>query len=234
MNTATEIIQFIRDSKKQTIVKAYLNGDLAAIDFSAVKRFGDQQSAVLIGDWQHIEQIINQNSTKISDHYIEYNARNSAVPLLDTRQINARIEPGAIIRDCVTIGNRAVIMMGAVINIGSDIGEDTMIDMNAVIGGRAIIGKRSHIGAGAVVAGVIEPPSANPCIVGDDVLVGANVVILEGVRIGNGSVVAAGAVVTQDVPDNVVVAGSPARIIKSVDDKTRDKTQLVDDLRKMD
>lgn len=234
MNTATEIIQFIRDAKKQTTVKAYLNGDLAAIDFSGIKRFGDQQSAVLIGDWQRIEQIISQNSAKISDHHIEYSARNSAVPLLDTRQINARIEPGAIIRDRVTIGDRAVIMMGAVINIGSNIGEDTMIDMNAVIGGRAIIGKRSHIGAGAVVAGVIEPPSATPCIVGDDVLVGANAVILEGVRIGNGSVVAAGAIVTQDVPDNVVVAGSPARVIKNVDDKTRDKTQLVDDLRKMD
>ena len=36
----------------------------------------------------------------------------------------------------------------------------------------------------------------------------------------------------EDVPDNVVVAGSPAKIIKSVDDKTKDKTQLLDDLRK--
>ena len=53
--------------------------------------------------------------------------------------------------------------------------------MNAVIGGRAIIGKNCHIGAGAVLAGVIEPPSAEPVRVEDDVLVGANAVILEGV-----------------------------------------------------
>ena len=44
--------------------------------------------------------------------------------------------------------------------------------------------------------------------------------------------VAAGSVVTEDVPAGVVVAGSPARIIKNVDDKTKDKTQILDDLRK--
>ena len=67
---------------------------------------------------------------------------------------------------------------------------------------------------------------------GDDVLVGANAVVLEGVVIGNNSVVAAGAVVTEDVPENTVVAGSPARVIKLKDDKTKEKTQILDDLRK--
>lgn len=72
------------------------------------------------------------------------------------------IEPGAIIREQVQIGDNAVIMMGAVINIGAVIGEGTMIDMGAVLGGRAMVGKRCHIGAGAVLAGVVEPPSATP------------------------------------------------------------------------
>ena len=103
-------------------------------------------------------------------------------------------------------------MMGAVINIGAEIGEDTMVDMNAVIGARGKIGKRVHLGAGAVVAGVLEPPSKSPCEIGDDVMIGANAVILEGVKIGNGSVVAAGSVVVEDVPAGVVVAGSPAKI----------------------
>ncbi len=80
--------------------------------------------------------------------------------MLDIKKINARIEPGAIIRDQVSIGNNAVIMMGAIINIGAVIGENTMIDMGAVLGGRATVGKTCHIGAGAVLAGVIEPASA--------------------------------------------------------------------------
>ena len=80
-----------------------------------------------------------------------------------------------------------------------------MIDMGAILGGRAIVGKNSHVGAGAVLAGVIEPASAEPVRIGDNVLIGANAVVIEGVQIGSGSVVAAGAIVTQDVPENVVV-----------------------------
>lgn len=46
--------------------------------------------------------------------------------------------------------------------------------------------------------------------------IGANATILPGVTIGENSIVAAGAVVSKDVPDNVVVAGIPAKVIKSV------------------
>ena len=86
---------------------------------------------------------------------------------------------------------------------------------------------------GECPAGVIEPASAEPVRIGDNVLVGANAVVIEGVQVGNGSVVAAGAIVTQDVPENVVVAGVPARIIKEIDEKTQQKTALEDALRNL-
>lgn len=79
------------------------------------------------------------------------------------------------------------------------------------------MGKNCHIGAGAVLAGVIEPASATPVIVEDGVLVGANAVVIEGVHVGKNAVVAAGAVVIEDVPENAVVAGCPARVIKMKD-----------------
>lgn len=122
----------------------------------------------------------------ILDMVVENQARNSAVPLLDTKNINARIEPGAIIRDQVELGDGAVIMMGAILNIGAVVGQGTMIDMGAVLGGRATVGKNCHVGAGAVLAGVIEPASATPVVIEDDVLIGANAVILEGVRVAAG------------------------------------------------
>ena len=220
---AQEIIQFIANAEKKTSVKVTFEGQLTTAVPSSVVKLGN----VLFGDWKDVAPLLVENQ----DYVVEQDARNSAVPLLDKRAINARIEPGAIIRDQVEIGDNAVIMMGAVINIGAEIGAGTMIDMGAILGGRAIVGKNSHVGAGAVLAGVIEPASAEPVRVGDNVLIGANAVVIEGVQIGSGSVVAAGAIVTQDVPENVVVAGVPARIIKEIDAQTQQKTALEDALR---
>jgi 2,3,4,5-tetrahydropyridine-2,6-dicarboxylate N-acetyltransferase len=187
--------------------------------------------AILIGDFKIIEPILKENN--LTDYYVETKAQNSGVPMLDIKHINARIEPGAIIRDQVTIGDNAVIMMGAVINIGAEIGAKTMIDMGAVLGGRAIVGENSHIGANAVLAGVVEPASAQPVRIGNNVIVGANAVVLEGVQVGDDAVVGAGAIVTKDVAAGTVVAGVPAKILKVKDQKTTDKTQIESTLRKL-
>ena len=58
--------------------------------------------------------------------------------------------------------------------------------------------------------------STKPVVIGDDVWIGANALILPGVTIGSHCVVAAGAVVTKDVPDNCVVGGVPAKVIKKI------------------
>jgi tetrahydrodipicolinate N-acetyltransferase len=232
---AEEIIQFISSAKKLTPVKVILKGDLGDIQFpETVRAFINSSIGQVFGDWSEIEPVLARHATEIKDYVIEQDRRNSAVSLLDMKDVNARIEPGAIIRDQVTIGDNAVIMMGALINIGAVIGAGTMIDMGAVLGGRAIVGDNCHIGAGAVLAGVIEPASAKPVVVEDDVLIGANAVVVEGVRIGAGAVVAAGAVVLDDVPANVVVGGMPARILKVKDDKTRANTGIIDALRNLD
>ncbi|MCY6370574.1 2,3,4,5-tetrahydropyridine-2,6-dicarboxylate N-acetyltransferase [Clostridium ganghwense] len=227
-----EIARYIKEAEKSTPLKVYVDGNLEGCNFQGIEYFGEKNFYVLFGESSEISDFLIENKDKIKKYRLENDRRNSAIPLLDMKNIEARIEPGAIIRDRVAIGKNAVIMMGAVINIGCEIGEGTMVDMNAVLGARAKLGKNVHLGAGAVVAGVLEPPSKSPCEIGDNVLIGANAVILEGVKIGNNSVVAAGSVVVEDVAENVVVAGSPAKIIKHVDLKTKEKTQLMDDLRK--
>lgn len=226
---AQQIIEYIAKAEKKTPVRLFVK-EKQSIDYGSAKVFGAGDK-IVFGDWKELGPIIEANRDKIEDIVIENDARNSAIPMLDKKNINARIEPGAIIREQVQIGDRAVIMMGAIINIGAVVGEGTMIDMGAVLGGRATVGKNCHIGAGAVLAGVIEPASAQPVRVGDGTLVGANAVVIEGVQIGKNCVVAAGAVVIEDVPDNMVVAGCPARIIKEKDDKTNSKTALESALR---
>ena len=226
---AYEIIEYISKSEKKTPVKLYIK-EKESIDYGSSKVFGAGDK-IVFGDWNELKTILEENKDKIEDVVIENDRRNSGIPLLDIKDIPARIEPGAIIREQVEIGKNAVIMMGAILNIGAVVGDGTMIDMGAVLGGRATVGAHCHIGAGAVLAGVIEPASATPVIVEDNVLVGANAVVVEGVHVGKNAVVAAGAVVLEDVPENAVVAGTPARVIKMKDEKTSAKTALLDALR---
>ncbi len=221
---AQEIINFISTAEKKTPVKLYVKEN-APVDYGSARVFGAGDK-IVFGDWKELAPILEANQDKIADLVVENDCRNSAVPLLDLKDVPARIEPGAIIRDRVTIGRNAVIMMGAILNIGAEVGEGTMIDMGAVLGGRATVGKNCHVGAGAVLAGVVEPASAVPVVVEDGVLIGANAVVIEGVRVGTNAVVAAGAVVIEDVPPNTVVAGCPARVIKEKDANTTQKTAL--------
>ncbi len=231
---AQEIIDFIANAPKKTPVKLYVRERCGMrLDWGGAHVYGGREGKIVFGEWAELSAIIQRNAECIEYLDVEADRRNSAVPLLDVRGVNARIEPGAIIRDRVEIGDGAVIMMGAIINIGAVVGPGTMIDMGAVLGGRATVGANCHVGAGTVLAGVVEPASAVPVVVEDNVMIGANAVVLEGVRVGEGAVVAAGAVCVEDVPAGAVVAGVPARVIKRRDAQTDSKTGLVEALRKL-
>ena len=229
MMNAQEIIAYIRDAEKKTPVKVYV-WENEPVSFPSCQEFpAGEHCKIVFGDWKDVAPVLESHEFRHLE--IENNCRNSAIPMLDLKDIPARIEPGAIIREQVSIGKNAVFMMVAILNIGAVVGDGTMIDMGAVLGGRATVGKNCHIGAGAVLAGVVEPASATPVIVEDNVLIGANAVVIEGCRIGHDAVVAAGAVVVGDVAPNTVVAGCPAKVIKVKDEKTASKTALIDALR---
>lgn len=162
---------------------------------------------------------------------INYIAKNTFIDLLDYKEIDARIEPGAVIRTNVKIGKNAIILSGSIINVNANIGNETMIDMGAVIGSGAIIGRRCHIGAGAVISGVMEPASNNPVVVEDDVFIGAGAVILPSIKIGSNAVIGAGSVVTKDVETRTTVVGNPARFLKKTDDLDQGKIEINVNLR---
>jgi tetrahydrodipicolinate N-acetyltransferase len=230
-----EIRDLIANAKKKTPVTVFVRHDADLVaDSNEVMLFPTGAgTTIVVGEWDAVKNLLDTSAKHIRYYHLENDRRNSAIPLLDLKPLTARIEPGSVIREKVEIGERVIVMMGAVINIGAIVGAGTMVDMNAVVGARAIVGQNCHVGAGAVLAGVLEPPSAEPVRIDDEVLIGANAVVLEGCRVGKGSVVAAGAVVTTDIPDHVVAAGQPARVIKQVDAKTKDKTALLKELRRL-
>lgn len=57
--------------------------------------------------------------------------------------------------------------------------------------------------------------------IGNDVWIGGNTVIVPGVKIGNGVVIGAGSVVTKDIPDNVIVAGNPCKVIREITEEDK-------------
>ena len=99
LNDAYAIAKFIKDAEKQTPVKVYVSTTAEIAKAENFKVFGNNGEYTLIGDYKTIMDAIDPIKDQITDMYVENSARNSAIPMIDMLDIDARIEPGAIIRD---------------------------------------------------------------------------------------------------------------------------------------
>ena len=119
-------------------------------------------------------------------------------------------------------------------NCAIEIGEFSCVGYNNWIGGMGniFIGKNFMSGMNVVIISSnhdyqnIKTPYhtgkeiAKDIVIGDSVWIGANSTILPGVIIGSGSVIGAGSVVTDDIPENVLAVGVPAKILHSINRNT--------------
>jgi acetyltransferase-like isoleucine patch superfamily enzyme len=140
----------------------------------------------------------------------------------------------------IEIGSESIVMHGAVLHVynfrgmphsGIKIGRNSLIGEYSVIRGQGgvHIGDRVYTSPFTQILAVnhiYNDPNrsfteqgitAEGIVIEDDVWLGAGAIVTDGVRVGKGAVVAAGAVVTRDVPPHTVVAGVPARPVKSID-----------------
>ena len=120
--------------------------------------------------------------------------------------VNA-IHPHSTIAPSVKLGNGVTVAMGAIISTGARIGNNVIINTGATIDHEDEIGDHVHIGPGCSIAGRVT--------VKKGVLIGIGSVVREYLTIGENSIIGAGSVVLEDIPDNVVAAGTPAKVIKT-------------------
>ena len=120
------------------------------------------------------------------------------------------VHPQAIISPSAELGEGVTIMAGAVINACARLGANVIVNTGAIVEHDCVVGDHVHIATGAQLASTVQ--------VGNGAHIGAGATVLQCVRIGEDAIVGAGAVVVDDVPDNVIVVGVPARILKRAEE----------------
>lgn len=116
------------------------------------------------------------------------------------------IHPSANVETNIPLGDATMVGIGCIVNPFAKIGESCILNSGSIIEHDAVINDNVHIAPGAIVLG--------GAIIGEDTFVGAGSTILQGIRIGKRCIVGAGSVVLNDVPDDQIVVGNPARKLK--------------------
>jgi sugar O-acyltransferase (sialic acid O-acetyltransferase NeuD family) len=126
-------------------------------------------------------------------------------------EIATAVHPRAFVAGDASIGAGSQVLAMAVVAAGCALGRGCIVNHHADVDHECILADGVHLGPGATLCGLVS--------VGAFTLVGAGATVLPRIRIGSRSVVGAGSVVTRDIPDNVIVLGNPARIIRAHDNR---------------
>lgn len=119
--------------------------------------------------------------------------------------INA-ISPAACIADSVRLAGGIAVMPGAVLNADVRVGPNTIINTGATVDHDSVVGASCHIAPGCTLSGRVT--------VGDGTFLGTGTKVIDNIHIGSWSMLGAGSVVVNDIPDQCLAMGVPARFAR--------------------
>jgi sugar O-acyltransferase (sialic acid O-acetyltransferase NeuD family) len=115
------------------------------------------------------------------------------------------VHPSAVISTRARLGEGSVVMAGACVNSDTQIGRHVILNTNCSVDHDCRIEDFAHISPCAALAGDVW--------VGEGTHIGIGASVIQGIRIGKWCTIGAGSVIIRDVPDGVIVAGNPGRIL---------------------
>jgi sugar O-acyltransferase (sialic acid O-acetyltransferase NeuD family) len=116
--------------------------------------------------------------------------------------------PSALLSPYATVGQGNVILHRAIIQAESTIGNHVIVNTGAQVDHDCVIDDFVHLAPGVILCGNVY--------IGEGSFIGAGTTIIPGKKIGAWSIVGAGSVVIDNIPDNVVAVGNPAKVIKHI------------------
>ena len=122
--------------------------------------------------------------------------------------IDSFVHPTAHIEPSARIHEGVIIIVNCTVDMNAEIGENVFISSNCFISHDVMIKAHTFCGPSVNLAGHTE--------VGECCFLGINTTTVDGICLGKNVQTAAGAVVTRDIPENVLVAGIPAKTIKAI------------------
>ena len=137
---------------------------------------------------------------------IGYNHIRKRVSELIKHPFGKVVHPSAIIDSSVQLGEGTVVFHHAVLQADAQIGKHVIINTSASIDHDCVISDFVHIAPNSTLCGNVR--------IGEGTLIGAGTIITPNLKIGKNCLIAAGSVITKNIPDNAIVRGNPARIIK--------------------
>jgi UDP-perosamine 4-acetyltransferase len=162
----------------------------------------------ILGNDEYLPELLHQEINTLF-LCIGDNARRHALYLqvkkMGFKLANA-ISPHSIVSPSAQLGEGIAIMPGAVVNTDSQIADNTIINIGATVSHDCRVGVSAHLAPGVNTAG--------SATIETGAFLGAGCKVIPGQTIGRWSTLGAGSVVINDIPENVLAVGIPAKVIK--------------------